>query len=371
MSSCARGSSGLPAETRVVYVSPLKALSNDIQRNLAAPLQGIRAELSARGLPELEIQTLVRTGDTPAQERARMRRSPPHIVVTTPESLYILLGSESGRRALATTRTVIVDEIHALAGNKRGAHLALSLERLAALTGRPLTRIGLSATQEPVAEVARFLLGAPAFADPAASCTIIDAGHRRARDLALELPGAPLEAVMSGEVWIQLYDRLAELVRAHRTTLVFVNTRRLAERLARHLSERLGNEHVMAHHGSLAKERRHHAEQRLKRGDLKVLVATASLSSASTSATWTSCVSCPRRIRSMPSCSVSVARDMQSAASARGGSSHSRATISSSARPCCWPWGQGSSIISRSPRTARRALAADRRRGGRRRVRRG
>jgi ATP-dependent helicase Lhr and Lhr-like helicase len=272
-----RGLGGaLPDETQLVYVSPLKALSNDIQRNLEAPLSGIREELRALGLPDVEIRTLVRTGDTPPSERASMRRRPPHIVVTTPESLYILLGSESGRKALATTRTVIVDEIHALAGSKRGAHLALSLERLRALAGGTLNRIGLSATQKPISEVARLLVGGDA-PDVEAACTIVDMGHARARDLAIEVPRSPLEAVMSGEVWTEIYDRLAELIREHRTTLVFVNTRRLVERAARHLSERLGEEHVAAHHGSLSKERRHNAEQRLKRGELKALVATASL----------------------------------------------------------------------------------------------
>jgi ATP-dependent Lhr-like helicase len=264
----------LPDETRIVYVSPLKALSNDIQRNLEAPLTGIRAELAALQLPDVAIRAVVRTGDTSQSERAGMRRRPPHIVVTTPESLYILLGSQSGRDMLSTCRTVIIDEIHAIAGNKRGAHLALSLERLQALTGPKLTRVGLSATQNPVEEVARFLVGAHA---PGDSCSIVDSGHARRRDLALELPPAPLEAVMSGEVWTQVYDRLAILVRDHRTTLVFVNTRRLVERVARHLSERLGEENVAAHHGSLSKERRLNAEQRLKRGELKVLVATASL----------------------------------------------------------------------------------------------
>jgi len=265
----------LPDETRVVYVSPLKALSNDIQRNLEAPLNGIREELAASGLPDVEIRAVVRTGDTTQSERAGMRRRAPHIVVTTPESLYILLGSQSGRDMLSTCRTVIVDEIHAIAGNKRGAHLALSLERLQSLTGNAspgLTRVGLSATQKPIEEVARFLTGARPV-----PCTIVDSGHVRRRDLALEVPPAPLEAVMSGEVWTQVYDRLAALVLEHRTTLVFVNTRRMVERLARHLSERVGEENVAAHHGSLSKERRLNAEQRLKRGDLKVLVATASL----------------------------------------------------------------------------------------------
>jgi ATP-dependent helicase Lhr and Lhr-like helicase len=265
----------LPDETRVVYVSPLKALSNDIHRNLEAPLEGIREELAALNLPDVAIRTTVRTGDTPQAERAKTRRKAPHIVVTTPESLYILLTSQSGRDMLSTCRSVIVDEIHAIAGNKRGAHLALSLERLQALAGRRLVRIGLSATQNPIEEVARFLIGVDPLDD--ASCTIIDSGHTRNRDLALELPPAPLEAVMSGEVWTQVYDRLAELVREHRTTIVFVNTRRLAERVARHMSERIGEAHVAAHHGSLAKDRRLDAEQRLKRGELKALVATASL----------------------------------------------------------------------------------------------
>ncbi len=264
-------------ETQVVYVSPLKALSNDIERNLAAPLAGIRDVLAAQGLSDVEIRTWVRTGDTPAGERDRMRRRPPHILVTTPESLYILLGSQSGRRMLATTRSVIVDEIHALAPNKRGAHLALSLERLSALCSDRLQRIGLSATQKPIEEVARFLVGAGPDGAMAAECLVIDTGHRRARDLALELPESPLESVMSNEVWEQVYGRLAALIEAHRTTLIFVNTRRLAERATRHLSERLGEAHVAAHHGSLAREQRLDSEQRLKRGELKALVATASL----------------------------------------------------------------------------------------------
>jgi ATP-dependent Lhr-like helicase len=268
-------SGALPDETRVLYVSPLKALSNDIQRNLEAPLKGIREELAALQLPDVAIRAVVRTGDTLQSERASMRRRAPHVVVTTPESLYILLTSQSGRDMLRTTRTVIVDEIHAIAGNKRGTHLALSLERLRALTGRRLIRIGLSATQKPISEVAAFLVGLGSSSGE--DCTIVDGGHARSRDLALELPPAPLEAVMSGEVWTQIYDRLAELVREHRSTLVFVNTRRLAERVARHLSERVGEENVTAHHGSLAKELRLRAEQRLKRGELKALVATASL----------------------------------------------------------------------------------------------
>ena len=269
---------GLSDETSVVYVSPLKALSNDIHRNLEAPLAGIAAELRLLGLPEHGIRTFVRTGDTPQHERTAMRKRPPHIVVTTPESLYILMGSESGRRMLASTRTVIVDEIHAMAGSKRGAHLALTLERLEALADRRLTRVGLSATVKPIAEVARFLVGAGGLnPDGSADCTVIDTGHVRERDLQLEIPSAPLESVMSGDVWKEIYDRLAELASAHRTTLVFVNTRRQSERIARHLSERLGEAHVAAHHGSLAKESRLDAEARLKRGELRALVATASL----------------------------------------------------------------------------------------------
>ena len=269
---------GLPDETRVVYVSPLKALSNDVQKNLLVPLNGIDAELTAAGLPPAGIRTWVRTGDTPQHERVSMRRRPPHILVTTPESLYILLGSDSGRAMLSTARTVIVDEIHALVGNKRGSHLALSLERLDSLAGRQLTRVGLSATQRPLDEVARFLVGAGRLdASARPDCAVIDSGHKRERDLALELPAAPLGAVMSGEDWEQVYDRIANLVGEHRSTLVFVNTRRHAERAARQLSQRLGDENVTAHHGSLSRERRLDAEQRLKRGELKALVATASL----------------------------------------------------------------------------------------------
>jgi ATP-dependent helicase Lhr and Lhr-like helicase len=268
---------GLADETSVVYVSPLKALSNDIGANLEAPLAGIRAELKGLGLADVAIRTAVRTGDTTAGERRRSLKKPPHILVTTPESLYVLLGSVSGRAMLASVRTVIVDEIHAVAASKRGSHLALSLERLQSICAAPLVRIGLSATQKPIAEVARFLVGAGATAGGAADCAIVDIGYAKQRDLALELPPTPLAAVMSTDQWQQLYGRIAELVHQHRTTLVFVNTRRMAERAARHLGERLGREAVAAHHGSLAKEARLDAEQRLKRGELKVLVATASL----------------------------------------------------------------------------------------------
>lgn len=263
---------GLADETQVLYVSPLKALSNDIQKNLQAPLAGIAEVLKTQGLPAVNIRAMARTGDTPQGERERMRRAPPHILVTTPESLYLLLSSASGRAMLKTVRAVIIDEIHALAPNKRGAHLALSLERLEALTARPPARIGLSATQRPIEAIQRFLIG-----NRQVPCDIVDHGHVRPFDLALELPDFPLEAVMSGEAWQEVYRRLATLIEARKTTLVFVNTRRLAERAARFLAERVGEEHVTAHHGSLAREHRLDAEQRLKRGELKALVATASL----------------------------------------------------------------------------------------------
>jgi len=261
----------LPDETRVLYVSPLKALSNDIRVNLLVPLEGISTQLAALDLPPHGIRSAVRTGDTPQAERNAARKRPPHILVSTPESLYVLLGSDSGRAMLSTVRTVIVDEIHAVAGSKRGSHLSLSLERLAALCPQPPVRIGLSATQKPISVVAQFLAGA------GRNCAVVDVGHVRARDLGLELPPVPLEAVMPNEVWDRVYDRLAELTALHRTTLVFVNTRRMAERIARHLADRLGAEHVAAHHGSLAKEYRLDAEQRLKRGELRMLIATASL----------------------------------------------------------------------------------------------
>ena len=265
--------------TQVVYVSPLKALSNDIQVNLQAPLAGIRDELRAMGLEDIaDIRTLVRTGDTPAKDRAAMIRRPPHILVTTPESLYILLTSVSGRSMLRTTRTVIVDEIHALIDDKRGSHLALSLERLEALAGGPLVRIGCSATQRPIEDAARFLVGAGGL-DPggAPRAVIIDTGHARDLDLMIEVPRSPLQAVMPNEVWEEVYERLSALIREHRTTLVFVNTRRLAERLSRQLSDRLGADRVTAHHGSMSKAHRFDAEQRLKSGSLRALVATASL----------------------------------------------------------------------------------------------
>ncbi|HEY3254063.1 MAG TPA: DEAD/DEAH box helicase, partial [Polyangiaceae bacterium] len=257
----------LEDRTLVLYISPLKALASDIQKNLEGPLSEIRA--LDPSLPELRVS--VRTGDTSAKHRASMSKRPPHILVTTPESVYILLTSEGGRQMLSSVRTVIVDEIHALARDKRGSHLALSLERLEALSGGSLQRIGLSATQKPLAEVARFLVGV------GRECVLVDAGHLRNIDLGIELPLSPLTAVCSHEVWEEIYQRIAGLVREHRTTLVFVNTRKMAERVAARLGNLLGPEEVACHHGSLAAPRRHDAEQRLKAGQLKVLVATASL----------------------------------------------------------------------------------------------
>ncbi|HEY3246159.1 MAG TPA: DEAD/DEAH box helicase, partial [Phycisphaerae bacterium] len=317
----------LPDETHVLYVSPLKALSNDVQKNLQAPLQ----ELRNLNIFLPDVRVLVRTGDTPAKDRAAMARKPPHILVTTPESLYILLTSESGRRMLRTVRTVIIDEVHALTRDKRGAHLALSLERLEALVAahhsepptpvggeqrgrtacashlalaggilssptpaagdeggrqslaptipRPsgrgsdgaFQRIGLSATQKPIEDVARFLVGV------GRDCATIDIGHQRELDIAVEVPRSPLSAVCAHEVWGEIYERIAQLIQQHRTTLVFVNTRKLAERIAARLTDVLGEEQVTCHHGSLSRTRRLDAERRLKEGRLRALVATASL----------------------------------------------------------------------------------------------
>ena len=261
----------LPNQTMVVYVSPLKALSTDIHVNLAMPREGIQRVAESVGLAAPVITTAVRTGDTTPSQRAAMIRRPPHILVTTPESLYLLLTAERSRAILTTVETVIVDEIHAVLPSRRGAHLALSLERLNHVTRYPLQRIGLSATQRPVETVASFLTGG------AKECAIVDLGHQRKMDVALELPESPLDAVMAHEVWAEIYDRITNLSDEHRTTLVFTGTRHLAERMARHIGEQLGTEVVMAHHGSLAQDRRKDAEQRLKEGKLKVLVATASL----------------------------------------------------------------------------------------------
>jgi ATP-dependent Lhr-like helicase len=274
----ARQGAALMHQTEVLYISPLRALSNDVRKNLQIPL-GQLAEMD----PEFpEIRVLVRTGDTTQRERAAMLRKPPHILVTTPESLYILLTARRGREMLSTVRTVIVDEIHALAKDKRGSHLALSLERLEALVAphKPpeslptlgaFQRIGLSATQKPLAEVGRFLVGA------GRQCELVDVGHRRPMDIAIQVPPSPLSTVCSHEQWDEIYSGIATLIEDHRTTLIFVNTRKLAERITARLTEVLGEERVTCHHSSLSKERRLDAENRLKSGSLRALVATASL----------------------------------------------------------------------------------------------
>lgn len=262
-----RQGESLEERTQVLYVSPLRALSNDVQKNLAGPL----AELRERDPSLPEVHVLVRTGDTPSHERTRMVKRPPHVLVTTPESLGILLTSEGGRSILGDVRTVIVDEIHAIVGSKRGTHLALSLERLEWITGSPIQRIGLSATQKPLIDVANFLVG------PERSCTLIDEGHRRELDLSVAMPPAELGQVCSHEQWQDIHESIAALVREHTSTLVFANTRKVCERTAAELARILGPERVTSHHSSLSKDRRLEAERRLKDGDLDCLVATASL----------------------------------------------------------------------------------------------
>ncbi len=263
----------LPNQTEILYVSPLKALSNDVHKNLEAPLAGIAALAREEGIALAPIRTAVRTGDTPQAERQAMGRKAPHILVTTPESLYILLTAAGPRKMLASVRTLIVDEIHAVADDKRGAHLALSIARLEALIaqqnpGARLQKIGLSATVSPIEEVARFL---------SERARIVQVGHRRAMDLAVEVPRDELSSVASMETWDEIYDRVGQLAQEHRTTLVFVNTRRLSERVAHHLAQRLGENAVLPHHGSLSRKLRMDAEQRLKNGELRAVVATASL----------------------------------------------------------------------------------------------
>jgi len=258
----------LPNGTQVLYVSPLKALSNDIHKNLDVPLAGIAELARSRGVNLAPIRTAVRTGDTPQAERTAMGKEAPHILVTTPESLYILLTAERPRQMLRSVKTLIVDEIHAVADDKRGSHLALSIARLEALVGHRLQKIGLSATVSPIEEVAQFL---------SPDARIIQVGHRREMELAVEVPRDELGPVASNEMWTEIYDRVAELARENRTTLVFVNTRRLSERVAHHLGERLGANAVLPHHGSLSRQLRLEAEQRLKSGELRAVVATASL----------------------------------------------------------------------------------------------
>ncbi|MQG32335.1 MAG: DEAD/DEAH box helicase [SAR202 cluster bacterium] len=274
-----QGLSGeIPDSTQVVYVSPLKALSNDIQKNLATPLEEIAELADAAGTPLPEIRAVVRTGDTKASERAKMAKRPPHILITTPESLYILLTSRSGRQGLTGVHTLILDEIHAIADDKRGSHLSLSVERLCALAENPIVRIGLSATQRPIEEVGRLLVGSDSIdAEGKPDCLIVDTGRSRTIDLAMQLPERELGPIASHELWGETLDSVTDLVRAHGTTLVFVNTRRLVERVSHQLSERLGDDAVVAHHGSLSRTTRLAAEQKLKGGQVKVCVATASL----------------------------------------------------------------------------------------------
>jgi len=258
--------------TEVLYISPLKALGNDIQKNLEIPLGEILELAGQRGLLMPQIRTAVRTGDTLMHERRAMLKCPPHILVTTPESLYILLTAEKSRAILRDVETVIVDEIHAVADDKRGAHLTLSLERLEALTNRPPVRIGLSATQKPIEEVAHFLAGTGR-PDP----VVVNIGHQRTLDLGVEIPNTLLGPIATNEMWDEIYDRIVELSEKNRSTLVFVNTRRLVERVAHHLAERIGEENVGAHHGSLSRKLRLAAERKLKEGQIRILVATASL----------------------------------------------------------------------------------------------
>src|SRR4051812_49207746 len=262
----------LQDRTEVLYISPLKALGNDIQKNLEAPLGEILQMAGERGLLMPQIRTAVRTGDTLAPERRAMLKCPPHILVTTPESLYILLTAEKSRAILRDVETIIIDEIHAVADDKRGAHLTLSLERLEALTHRSPVRIGLSATQKPIEEVAHFLAG-----NGRPNPEIVNIGHKRKLDLAVEIPATLLGPVASNEMWDEIYDRIVQLSEEHRSTLVFVNTRRLVERVAHNLAERIGEENVGAHHGSLSRRLRLDAERKLKEGKIRVLIATASL----------------------------------------------------------------------------------------------
>ncbi|HEX4148504.1 MAG TPA: DEAD/DEAH box helicase, partial [Pirellulales bacterium] len=264
-------------ETQVVYISPLKALSNDIHRNLEVPLEGLRQFAASAGYKLPTIRAAVRTGDTPPSQRQALLRHPPHILVTTPESLYLMLTSPKSRETLRSVRTVIVDEIHALARDKRGSHLALSLERLECLCRTPPVRIGLSATQSPIERIARFLVGARDNAAAQPACSIIDSGHLRELDLKIEVPPSELSAVCSHEQWAEVYEQLGRLIASHRSTLIFVNTRRLAERVCHQLTEMLGADAVASHHGSLSRELRHSAEERLKNGQLRAIVATASL----------------------------------------------------------------------------------------------
>ncbi len=306
----------LADEMRVVYVSPLRALSNDMHRNLETPLQEILAEAEKQGVVVPPISVGLRTGDTPSHKRAAIVRRPPHIFVTTPESLFLMLTAEKSREVLRTVDTLIVDEIHALVRDKRGSHLSLSMERLQHVVDRPLQRIGISATQKPIERTASFLVGCtnphdilakptgyapwvsdtntpsspdprgvtrgldidqPSTIDHQPPITIVDVGHQRDLDLGIEVPPSDLSSVCSHEQWAEINERLVELIEQHRSTLIFVNTRRLAERLTFQLTDHLGEDAVGAHHGSLAADIRLTTERKLKSGELKAVVATASL----------------------------------------------------------------------------------------------
>ena len=298
-----------PRGPAVVYVSPLKALATDIQQNLEAPLREIAAVAGELGLAAPAIRVAVRTGDTAAAERTAMLKHPPDILITTPESLFLLVTAERSRAMLRTTRTVIVDEIHAVASNKRGSHLALTLERLAHVAEEPLQRVGLSATVRPIETIARLLVGSGQDRDnPDGSprCAIVDSGHRRQLDLALEIPDDELGAVPTGEQMAQILDRIAAHVSGHRTTLVFVNTRSMAERVAHQLGERLGEElgaHVAAHHGSLSKGRGSGSRPGCGPGTCGPWWPRPRWSSASTSARSSWSARSARRAASPPSCS--------------------------------------------------------------------
>ena len=251
----------LKDRTSVIYISPLKALGNDIEKNLQEPLEAIMQLARAEGLGLPEIRVAVRSGDTPARERRLMVRRPPHLLITTPESLYILLTAARSRQILKNAETVIVDEIHAVAGNKRGVHLALSLERLDALAGHRLQRIGLSATQKPIEEITRLMVGTDRVrSDGTPDCAVVNVGHRRDLDLSIEVTGLELGPIAGLDLWGEIYDRIAAQVRAHRTTLIFVNTRRLVERVSHQLTVRMGEGKVAAHHGSLSRRARLDAE---------------------------------------------------------------------------------------------------------------
>jgi ATP-dependent helicase Lhr and Lhr-like helicase len=324
----------LTDEVRVVYVSPLRALSNDMHRNLEVPLTEIKRQAEQMGFPPLDIRVGLRTSDTTASQRVSLVRRPPHILVTTPESLYLMMTAAKSRETLRNADTVIVDEIHAMVGNKRGSHLSITLERLEHHCGKRLQRIGLSATQKPIERTANFLMGAASSRaesgirsaklatngseapdsgrpTPDARCQILDVGHARERDLQIELPRTELGVVCMHEQWDEINERIIQLIQEHRTTLIFVNTRRMAERLTHQLAEKLGEGHVDSHHGSLSSVKRLETERKLKTGELKAVVATASLELGIDIGFVDLVIQIGSRSR--PSCSGSAARGTRSA----------------------------------------------------------